>query len=185
MQLGITIPFQNYLKGKNKVWKTFNPVELKNLTYGEPEDLFFCWELHNIKYKGKNSLIIVNANNRFAILLYDMKSLDFKELFTRVEEGIHLGLETEGYTKEQINAYFNLAGEAILTKTHGRKPVAGLNKAVEHLIYVPYSVDTSQLYQPLQSRGMNRDICKPIGFEEYGYPVGFLEEDMRRVGIIK
>lgn len=36
---------------------------------------------------------------------------------------------SEGYTKQQIEAYFNLAGEPSLTKTHGRKPVDRMNKA--------------------------------------------------------
>lgn len=84
MQLGLTIPLQKHLK-------------LKSLPYGEPIDLFFCWELHIIRFQGKNALAAVNANNRF----------------------------------------------------------------------------------------LNRDICSPIGFEDYGYPVEFLTEDMKRVGVIK
>lgn len=171
MQLGITIPLQKHLK-------------LKSNTYGEPIDLFFCWELHKIRYQGKNSLIIINANNRFGILLWGMKAADWKQLDVRVEEGIRLAMESEGYTAEQIEAYFNLAGKSVLTKTHGRKPVAGLNRAVEYLMYLPDPVNPEEQYQQLHSHVINRDICKPIGFERYGYPVEFLEEDMRRVGVL-
>ena len=43
MQLGITIPLQKYLK-------------VKQPPYGEPIDLFFCWELHVIRFMGKKSI---------------------------------------------------------------------------------------------------------------------------------
>ena len=52
MQLGITIPLQKYLN-------------LPKQSYGEPEDLFFCWEIHRILYQGRDMMIAVNANNRF------------------------------------------------------------------------------------------------------------------------
>ena len=35
MQLGITIPLQKYLN-------------LPKQSYGEPDDLVFCWEIHRI-----------------------------------------------------------------------------------------------------------------------------------------
>lgn len=41
MQLGITIPLQKYLN-------------LPKKSYGEPEDLFFCWEIHRILYQQMN-----------------------------------------------------------------------------------------------------------------------------------
>ena len=171
MQLGITIPLQKYLK-------------MKAPFYGEPIDLFFCWELHVIKYQGKNTLVVVNANNRFIVLLVGMKAVDWKELSTRVEEAIELGMLGEGYTKEQIDSYFNLAGDSVITKTHGRKPVAGLNKAIDYLNYIADPIDSDCLYQQIHCKIINRDICSPMGFEEYGYPVEFFRKDMERIGII-
>ncbi|WP_438267029.1 DUF6933 domain-containing protein, partial [Enterocloster lavalensis] len=56
MQLGITIPLQKFLK-----WKP--PV------YGEPENLFFCWDLHVIRFHGENTLMAVNASNAFTVIL--------------------------------------------------------------------------------------------------------------------
>lgn len=41
MQLGITIPLQKYLN-------------LPKQSYGEPEYLFFCWEIHRILYQQMN-----------------------------------------------------------------------------------------------------------------------------------
>ena len=172
MQLGLTIPLQKHLK-------------LKSSSYGESTDLFFCWELHIIRFQGKNALAAVNANNRFLVLLAGMKAADWKLLPKRFEEAVTMGFLSEGYTKEQIDAYFNLAGDPVLTKTHGRKPVGGMNKAIDYLYYMPELIDPEHLYQEFHCRFLNRDICSPIGFEEYGYPVEFLEADMKRIGIIK
>lgn len=129
MQLGITIPLQKHLK-------------VKQPPYGEPIDLFFCWELHVIRFMGKRALAMVNANN-------------------------------------------HLAGAPKITKTHGRKPVAGLNKAIKRLDYTDEPWDLGELYQEDIYHWVNRDICSPAGFETYDHPCALLEEDMKRVGIVK
>lgn len=97
MQLGITIPLQKHLK-------------MKQPPYGEPMDLFFCWELHMIRFMGKRALVMVNANNRFFVLFTGMKAADWKMLPERAEEAIKKGLQSEGYMAKQVNDYFNLAG---------------------------------------------------------------------------
>lgn len=172
MQLGITIPLQKHLK-------------LKQPKYGEPKDLFFCWELHVIRFMGKRALAMVNANNRFFVLLAGMKAADWKVLSKRAGEAIEAGLYSEGYTVKQVNDYFNLAGPAEITKTHGRKPVSGLNKAVEWLDSTYELWDPEQMYQEDICYRINRDICSPAGFETYDHPFEFLKEDMKRVGVLK
>ncbi len=171
MQLGLTIQLQKHLK-------------IKSTSYGEPSDLFFCWELHFIRFQGKNALAAVNANNRFLVLMVGMKAAGWKLLPKRFEEAVTSGFLSEGYSKNQIDVYFNLAGDPLLTKTHGRKPVGGMNKAIDYLYYLPKPIDPEHLYQEFHCRFLNRDICSPIGFEGYGYPVEFLEADMKRVGIV-
>ncbi|WP_409016372.1 DUF6933 domain-containing protein [Anaerostipes caccae] len=172
MQLGITIPLQKHLK-------------VKQPPYGEPIDLFFCWELHVIRFMGKRALAMVNANNRFFVTLAGMKAADWKVLPERAEEAIEAGLRSKGYKEEQINAYFNLAGALKITKTHGRKPVAGLNKAIERLYYTDEPWNLGEMYQEDICHWVNRDICSPAGFETYDHPCALLEEDMKRVGIVK
>lgn len=172
MQLGITIPLQKTLK-------------LPKQSYGEPEDLFFCWEVHRVKYEGCNTLVAVNANNRFGIVMSGIKASEWKNLPKLVEEGIEAGMYMEGFSREEIDAYFNIAGPPVLTKTHGRKPVAGLNKAIEFMYYVPESLDKQRKFQAAHCWRMNRDICSPSGFDDYNEPKNFLRSDMERIGIIK
>mgnify|MGYP001153819770 CR=1 FL=1 len=139
MQLGITIPLQKTLK-------------LPKQSYGEPEDLFFCWEVHRVKYEGRYTLVAVNANNRFGIVMSGIKASEWKNLPKMVEEGIEAGMYMEGFSREEIDAYFNIAGPPVLTKTHGRKPVAGLNKAIEFMYYVPESLDKQRKLQVICNR---------------------------------
>ena len=103
MQLGLTIQLQKHLK-------------IKSTSYGEPSDLFFCWELHFIRFQGKNALAAVNANNRFLVLMVGMKAAGWKLLPKRFEEAVTSGFLSEGYSKDQIDVYFNLAGDPLLTK---------------------------------------------------------------------
>ena len=79
MQLGITIPLQKFLK-----WKP--PV------YGEPENLFFCWDLHVIRFHGENTLMAVNASNAFTVILWKMEWADWENLEQRTLEAIRKGL---------------------------------------------------------------------------------------------
>lgn len=171
MQLGITIPLQKYLKRKAP-------------SYGEPCDLFFCWELHVILLQGKSTLVAVNANNRYAIILSGMKACDWKLMTDCFVEGLTKSLIAEGYTQNQVDRYLDLAGDVEITKTHGRKPVAGLNCMNEYLWVIPEPINEDELYQELHSKEVNRMICKAAGFLETGYPIEFFEEDMRRVGIL-
>ena len=171
MQLGITIPLQKYLK-------------IKTLPYGEQADLFYCWELHVIRLQGKNTLAAVNVSNRFAIVLWGMKAPQWKTLEEVMRNGIRQGFLSEGYTQQQVNAYFEQAVVVRLTKTHGRSPVATLNKMIENLGFLPMVMDSGELYQAPHCHEVNRDLCHAAGFADYGLPVEFLEADMKRTGII-
>jgi hypothetical protein len=59
MQLGLTIPLQRHLK-------------LKNLSYGEPLDRQYCWDLHVITLQGRPSLLAVHCATRYTFTLFDV-----------------------------------------------------------------------------------------------------------------
>lgn len=101
-----------------------------------------------------------------------------------MQNGIRRGFLSEGYTQQQVNAYFKLAGEVSLTKTHGRSPVATLNKMIEYLGFLPMVMNHGELYQVPHCHEINRDLCHAAGFPDYGLPVEFLEADMKRTEIL-
>lgn len=172
MEFGITIPLQKFLKRQAP-------------SYGTQQELFFCWDLHVIRYHGKDTLVAVNASNCFTSVMWDMGEEDWNMLEVRGEEAIRTSLLAAGYTGEQVDRYIRAAGPARITKTHGRKPVAGLNRMIEFLRFAPASPDTGEMYQALQCRFVNSNTCRAAGFGTPGAPEIFLEADMVRCGIVE
>ena len=88
-----------------------------------------------------------------------------------------------GYSQEQIQQYFKMA-EMIVTKTHGRKSVGGINRMVTCMEYYDKKLEKNTKYQWELSEYLNRDICQPEGFDAYGYPCELFRLDMERIGIL-
>ena len=126
--------------------------------YGPPENLFYCWEAHVIFFQGKETLVAVNASSRFAVVLWGMTAVDWAGYPELLKEGIALGLSGEGYTDEQVQ---------------------------ERLFGLTADVDKTRKYQALHSRFANEERCSAAGFPNKGCPRDFLEEDMKRAGILK
>lgn len=66
-----------------------------------------------------------------------------------------------GYSQEQIDEYFKMSGEMIVTKTHGRKSVGGINRMVTCMEYYDKKLGKNTKYQWELSEYLNRDICRP------------------------
>lgn len=171
MQFGITIPLQKFLR-----WKT--PA------YGEPENLFFCWDLHVIRYHGENTLMAVNASNAFTVILWKMEWADWGNLEKKVLEAIRGGLLTVGYGEETVEAYFHAAGNVQFTKTHGRRPVAALNRMTDFLQAAPMKIEEDRQFQPAICRFVNGNVLKTAGAETKGRPEVFLRVDMEKNGVM-
>ena len=171
MELGITIPLQKHLK-------------LSKPDYGGFADPLFCWDLHIIRYQKKAALVVVNTGSRFICIMAGMMAKDWKNLAATAEEAIRAGFVSEGYTKEQIERYFALAGKSIITKTHGRRSVAGLNRDVEYLYYIAEPIDESGLYQAYHSAEINDLPFRPAGAHSAVTPRGLLLRDMKRAGVL-
>ena len=170
MQLGITIPLQKFLK-----WKP--------LVYGEPENLFFCWDLHVIRFHGENTLMAVNASNAFTVILWKMEWADWEILEQRTLEAIRKGLLAAGYGEETAETYFRAAGSASFTKTHGRRPVAALNRMTDFLRQAPMKLEEDRQFQSALCHFVNGNLLKTAGFDLPGRPEEFLNEDMGKSGI--
>ena len=72
----------------------------------------------------------------------------------------------------------------IVTKTHGKKSVGGINRMVTDAQYFDKKLEKDAKYQWELSGYLNRDICQPEGFDAYGYPSELFKIDMERIGIV-
>ena len=50
--------------------------------------------------------------------------------------------------------------------------------------YFDKKLEKDTKYQWELSEYLNRDICQPEGFDEYGYPSELFKLDMERIGIV-
>lgn len=116
MQLGLTIPLQRYL-------------HIRSLPYGDPLDRLYCWDLHRITLHGRGSLLAVHCASRYTFVVFDMTCADWEDLQAVAQSGIYRSLAAAGIAKGAVSAYVNKAGAPMLTKTHGRREVAFLNRA--------------------------------------------------------
>lgn len=171
MQLGITIPLRKYLK-------------MKKMPYGAPGDLFFCWELHWLRVTGKDTLLVVNASNSITAVMWNMIPWDWERISKVSLDAIMRTFLNEGYSGKQFEAYLELAGNKIeLTQTHGRRPVAALNRRVKLFYHVPVTVDVKRRFQPFHTNYLNNISGTGGGFTTLGKPTDLLKRDMARLGI--
>ena len=149
MQLGLTWPLQRLLK--------------VSVPYGEPIERGLCWDAHCITLHGRSSLLLVHCASRYTCVRYDLSPMDWSHLEELVLEEIKQGLLETGTPEAQVTAYLREAGEIQLTRTHGRREVAFLNRAWEDVLSADLLVDQSSHRQPMLNHAVNDCLCRCAG----------------------
>ena len=65
-----------------------------------------------------------------------------------------------------MTVYLQEAGEIQLTRTHGRREVAFLNRAWEDVLSADLLVDQSSYCQPLLNHAVNDRLCRCAGADD-------------------
>ena len=149
MQLGLTWTLQRLLK--------------VSVPHGEPTDRGLCWDAHCITLHGRSSLLLVHCASRYTCVRYDLSPMDWNRLSELVLEEIEQGLLDAGLPEERVTAYLQKAGEIQLTRTHGRREVAFLNRAWEDVLSADLLVDQSSHRQPILNYTVNDRLCRCAG----------------------
>ena len=152
MQLGLTFPLQRKLK-------------IKSVPYGLPLDRVFCWDLHCISLRGQDSLLLVHCASRYTIVACGVTKFHWDDLPGFAMAQIRVGLLDAGLPERVVSDYLRTAGTPELTRTHGRREVAFLNRAWEDVLALDHTVDTAVLRQPLLEQAVNGIPCRCAGFE--------------------
>ena len=155
MELGLTFPLQRFLK-------------VKTPAYGTEPDRRFCWDLHVIDLKGRKSLLAVHCHSRYTFVRYDVTPLQWADIPGLFREGLRESLDAAGFAPEQVEAYLRQAGELKITRTHGRREVAFLNRAWEDVLALDLCLDTSSQAQPLLDHAVNTRTGRCVGFDGLG-----------------
>ncbi len=149
MQLGLTWPLQHLLK--------------VSVPYGDPVDRGFCWDAHCITLHGRSSLLLVHCESRYTCVCFDLSPMDWQHLNELVLDEIKHGLMDAGISEGQVFAYLQVAGTVQMTRTHGRREVAFLNRAWEEVLSADLLTDQSSLHQPMLNHAVNSRRCRCAG----------------------
>ena len=135
MELGLTFPLQRFLKRKTD--------------YGTQPDRRYCWDAHVIDLRGRKSLLAVHCHSRYTFVCFDVSPLAWRDLPALFETGLRDSLTAAGFAQPVIDDYLSRAGALSLTRTHGRREVAFLNRAWDDVLALDMAVDTATQVQPL------------------------------------
>ncbi|SDI41590.1 plasmid pRiA4b ORF-3 family protein [Natribacillus halophilus] len=127
--------------------KLLNEVKRKPATDVEQEAPLFSWHANVITIKRKIAVVLVNDNNRYAVVLYGLRAKDFQKLDELIVRAIQQTFREEGMKDDVIEQYLHTAGSIIFTKTKNRKTVARLNKASENVQIFADLLHNHSLYQ--------------------------------------
>lgn len=152
MELGLTIPLQRHLRCKPPL-------------YGTEPDLRFCWDLHVIRLRGSSSLLAVHCFSRYTFVRYAPEWVNLPGLF---RTGLQDSLSAAGFAAPQIERYLHQAGTAQLTRTHGRRAVAFLNRAWDDVLLCDLCLDPAGEAQPLIDHAVNTRPGRCAGSSEIG-----------------
>ena len=142
MELGLTFPLQRFLGIKTPAWGT------------EP-DRRFCWDLHVIRLRGRGCLLAVHCHSRYAFVRWDVPPLQREDIPGLFRAGLTDSLTAAGLSPARVEGYLEKAGPACLTRTHGRREVAFLNRAWEDVLALDLTESESR-HRALAHKQMNR-----------------------------
>ena len=151
MELGLTFPLQRFLRQKPP-------------PYGSEADRRLCWDLHVIQLRGRDCLLAVHCHSRYAFVRFDVPGLLWADLPGLFRAGLTDSLTAAGFGPAQIEAYLQAAGEARLTRTHGRREVAFLNRAWEDVLVLDTCLDAAGAAQPMLDWAVNARPSRCVGF---------------------
>ena len=152
MELGLTFPLQRFLRKKPPL-------------YGVEPDRRYCWDLHVIDLRGRKSLLAVHCHSRYTFVRFDVNSFEWADLPGLFQTGLFESLTAAGLSPQTIHSYLNRAGGPVLTRTHGRREVAFLNRAWEDVLALDLCLDTASQAQPLLDHAVNARPSRCAGFE--------------------
>ena len=94
---------------------------------------------------------------------------DVRELFL---QGLAESLAAAGFDPQQTEKYLHRAGGIAITRTHGRREVAFLNRAWEDVLALDLCLDTASQTQSLLDHAVNTRPSRCVGFEGLGTGLG-------------
>ena len=165
MELGLTFPLQRFLRCKTPA-------------YGTEPDRRFCWDLHMIDLRGQHCLLAVHCHSRYAFVRYGVSPFEWADPAGLFCAGLTESLTAAGFALVQAEDYLRHAGALRVTRTHGRREVAFLNRAGEDVLAMDDCLGPEQAAQPLLDHAVNSHQSRCAGFDGLGTALARIQESL-------
>lgn len=148
--------------------KLLDELKIKPETEPSGEPLF-SWHGNVMMVNRKKTVVIVNDQSLYPIVLHGLKAKDFKKLDELIIEAIRETFHREGIKDELIQKYLEHAENFTYAKTKDRTSVARMNKQCENVEYFGDYLNEDSIFHS----GMSLKIGKMLagqGKNNYIYP---------------
>lgn len=135
----------------------------------ETEQPLFSWHANLIIVNHRKTIVLVNDNSRYVIVLYGLKAKDFKNLNEIINNSIRDTLLDEYIKPEIVERYINHLPEIIYTKTKDRSMVAKMNKACDQVYFYGAKLNSNSIGQSAINIRVSASLVGDGG-GNYSYP---------------
>ena len=123
---------KDFLEELRKNCKKFNEKYIDDIVEDMGAmDSLFVWHAKVFRVNRRKTVVLVNEKNRFSVVMYGLKAVDFKSFEKYVLEAIRTTFQRALINENIINSYIYDCERVIFSKSKNRKTVAWVNDAAE------------------------------------------------------
>lgn len=149
--------------------KEFKQIEIER-------DPLFCWHANLVDFYRKKLVVLTNDACRYAIVLYDLKKSEFKNIGELIKIGIRQTLIADGISEDVIERYLNEYDEVQFNKTKNRSLVAKMNYNCRKANFFDTDYIENEIAQPFVSKRLSHRYVSESDSNDFFIPFRRLEE---------
>lgn len=116
----------------------------------------FSWHANVIVINRRKTVVLVNDENRYTVVLHGLKAKDIKMLDQLIFQAIKETFQAEGIKDEIIEKYLSHSKAITFSKTKDRTLVSRMNKACENIYFFDEYIENESLIQTRLSLVISR-----------------------------
>lgn len=168
-----------YICGTKKMLDKLK-VSPKQTTKQEELDELFSWHANLVKFDRRQSIVLMNDESKYTIILYGLLAKDFSQLPQIFREAIRKVWRKEGIEESLIDGYLATAGEVQFVKTKNRNLISSLNQAcLEVGVFFESMVNRDEMIQTALSMKESRLLAK-MKNSKYAEPFEVLNKQLKQ-----
>ncbi|WP_075983012.1 plasmid pRiA4b ORF-3 family protein [Bacillus massilinigeriensis] len=115
------------------------------------ENPLFSWHANLITFNRRKTVVLMNDQNRYAIVLFGLKAKDFAHFDDLILSAIQATFREEDFKDEVIEQFISYAPQITYAKTKDRSLVSKLNQICDFVYYLDDFLDSQSISQPALS----------------------------------